>query len=128
MDRITKRLAVLLLMLPVAGCGVEHELDLTNIDSLQYIHEGDIAYPQPLVLSAGNKKFTDLIDWLKQNRSGWQPLKASLLPIGLAIYGEGFDLRVVHQTAILRYRDQSGEYRQLQKKITAELFALLDQQ
>lgn len=125
MGRIIRRLVLLLLTLLLAGCGVEHELDLSKINKFEYVNEGVMSAPQPLLPSSRNKAFTDLVNWLEQNRSGWQPLEATLLPGSLTIYGDGFDLRVIHQTAILRYQDQSGEYLQLHKKIPADKFAFL---
>ena len=128
MGRIIRRLALLPLTLLLAGCDVDHELDLSKVDRLEYINEGVIAIPQPQLLSSQNKEFTSLVNWLDQNRSGWQPLEATLLPGGLSIYGKGFDLRVIHQTAILSYRDESGEIRQLHKKIPADMFTFLGEQ
>jgi len=125
MDRTNLKIALLPLLLLLTGCGIEHELDLSKIDKLKYAPEGGVALPQPQLLSTQSKEFTDLIEWLEQNRSGWQPLQATLLPGGLSIHGESFALRVIHQTAILHYRDESGEYRLLQKKIPANRFAFL---
>lgn len=123
---LTFRMSVLpMLMALLAGCGVEHELDLSKISSLSYAHDGEKALPRPLLLTADTKEFTNLINWLEQNRSGWEPLQATLLPVGLSVYGDGFALRIVKETAILKYRDHSGEYQQLQKRIPVEKFAFL---
>lgn len=125
MGRIMRRMALLLLTLLSVGCGGNHTIDLSKIDSLMYLTEGDRGLPQPVPLASQSKEFASLVDWLEQNRSGWKPLEATLLPGGLSIYGDGFDLRVVHQTAVLRYLDESGEHRQLHKKISADKFAFL---
>lgn len=123
---LTFRYSVMsLLMALLAGCGLEHELDLSKVSSLSYAYDGGKTLARPLLLTADTKEFTSLIDWLEQNRSGWEPLQATLLPVGLSIYGDGFALRIVRETAILKYRDQSGEYRQLQKSVPSEKFAFL---
>lgn len=119
---------IVTLLLPISlavGCGVNHQLDLSKIDNLKYSVEGEAGLLQPRPLPTHSKEFASLVEWLDQNRSGWKPLEATLLPGGLSIYGEGFDLRVVHQTAVLRYYDESGEHRLLHKKIPAEKFAFL---
>jgi hypothetical protein len=128
MSRLVRRVALLLLTLLSVGCGVNHELDLSKINSLKYANEGDAGLPQPLPLAIHSKEFASLVEWLEQNRSGWEPLEATILPGGLSIYGDGFDLRVVHQTAVLRYRDESGEYRLLHKKVPTDKFAFLMEQ
>lgn len=125
MDRIIRRITPLLLILLAAGCGVNHELDLTKINSLKYSVEGDADLPQLVPISTHSEEFSSLVDWLDQNRSGWKPLEATLLPGGLSLYGDGFDLRLIHQTAVLRFSDESGEHRLLHKKIPAEKFAFL---
>ena len=125
MGRSLRRLALLLLTLLLVGCGVDHGLDLSSIKSLKYVPEGTAGPPQPLPLATRSKEFASLVDWLRQNRSGWKPLEATLLPGGLSIYGDDFDLRVIHETAVLRYLDESGKYRLLHKKIQTDKFAFL---
>ena len=101
------RMLLLPLILLSAGCGVDHHLDLSKIDNLKYSIEDEAGLPQLLPLPTNSKEFASLVEWLDQNRSGWEPLEATLLPGGLSIHGDGFDLRVVHQTAVLRYADES---------------------
>lgn len=125
MGRIKRRLALLMLTLLLAGCGLDHGLDLSNIKNLKYSHEGTAGVPQPLSLSTHSKEYESLVDWLKQNRSGWKLLEATLLPGGLSIYGDDFDLRVIYQTAVLGYLDESGQHRLLYKKIPTDMFAFL---
>jgi len=125
MSRIIRRLMPLLLLSLLAGCGVDHGLDLSKLNNLQYARDGESDRVQTLQLSKSGKAFIALIGWLEQNRWGWTPLEATLLPGGLSIYGDGFDLRVVHRTVILRYLDASGEYRQLHKKISGNIFTFL---
>lgn len=125
MGRIIRRLALWPLLLLLAGCGADHGLDFSKLKNLQYVRDGEAGQKQTLQLSPDTAGFANLVDWLDRNRTGWEPLKASLLPGGFSVYGDGFDLRLVHQTAVLRYQDESGEHRQLRKKIPAELFAFL---
>jgi len=125
MGRMTRRLALLLLTLLSAGCGKDHGINVSDIDNLTYSHEGTAGRPQPLPLANHSKEFASLVEWLERNRSGWKPLEATLLPGGLSIFGDGFYLRVIHQTAVLRYQDESGQPRLLHKKIPADRFAFL---
>ena len=125
MGRIIGSLALLPLLLSLAGCGAEHKLELSKLKNLQYARESESGHIQTQQLSSDSTFFTNLVEWLDRNRTGWRPLKATLLPGGLSVYGDGFDLRLVHQTAVLRYQDESGEQRQLYKKISNELLAFL---
>lgn len=124
MSRIMRRIAILLTLLST-GCGADHQLDLSSIRSLKYSLEGTTGHPRPLPLAPRSREFESLVDWLKENRTGWSPLEATLLPGGVTIYGDSFELRVVHNTAVLRYLDESGQQRLLHKKIPSDRLAFL---
>ncbi|MCB1850927.1 MAG: hypothetical protein KDI83_09125 [Gammaproteobacteria bacterium] len=120
---LVRRTMALLLTLMLAGCEAGQALDLAQFNNLKYVH-GETGQSQSQSV-AGATTLQRLGQWLDQNRDGWQPLQATLLPGGITIYGDRFDLRVVQQTVILRYRKPTGEQQQLHKKLPAELFAQL---
>jgi hypothetical protein len=111
-----KTLLIIIMLLGLAGCNSDINLNLDAVESVTIIYSGDST-----VYTTGTNEFENTIKWLKANKNGWESYFVTAPQPEILIRSTDFMLGINKDNAILSYQCD-GQYRQIIKPINASAF------
>lgn len=112
-----KLLFIFILISCLSGCSNEQSINTDSIGEISVL-----VNEQRLIFQPGSLVHTKLIEWLNQNKDGWEAYYATATLGKYVIKGKLFTLNVGNEFAILNYEVLPGEYKQFSKTIKIQDF------
>jgi hypothetical protein len=116
-----KLIYCLLFIISLTGCSPEHDISPQDVGEITVLFDQKMHSYKP-----GSHVHTKLTSWLSQNRDGWEKYYATPAIGKYVIKSDSFTLYVNRNSAVLNYKNSSGEYSQISRVANIKDFDFID--